>query len=220
MAHCTQTGIEKVKRFQHESYWGKPVPGFGSETPKLWILGLAPAAHGANRTGRMFTGDRSGEWLYKVLFDHGFSSADSSRHLKDGLKLKYTYISALLRCAPPGNLPRPDELENCREFWLEDWHRFKPRLQCLILLGKMAYDAFMRQILKPHHPHAYHLHKSPFRHGNQFKLENILVLASFHPSQQNTFTRKLTWPMWNDIFKTASQHIEISAQASLKIDQD
>ena len=199
--------LEKVARFRNEQYWGKPVPPFGDPDARLLIVGLAPAAHGANRTGRMFTGDRSGEWLYRTLHKFGFANRPASISRTDGLKLTDSYITAAARCAPPQNKLLPKELQNCRPFLLTELRLLKN--VCVIVgLGKVAcdvvYDAMremeMTSLTK----------RPPFGHGLECTLnEQQTLIASFHPSQQNTFTGKLTQPMFDAVFQRAKEIIKI-----------
>jgi uracil-DNA glycosylase len=191
----------KRKQYLTWEYWGKPVPGFGDENARLVIVGLAPAAHGANRTGRMFTGDKSGDWLYGALHKFGFANQPKSVDRDDGLELRNCYITASVRCAPPGNKPSREEFENCKPFLLDEL-RLLRNVRVMIALGKIAFDtvidcsrllgwnSFMR--------------KPKFGHGDQVKIsENLYLIASYHPSQQNTFTGKLTRPMFHRVFRKA-----------------
>jgi len=191
---------EKRLSFREWDYWGKPVPGFGDPAAELLILGLAPAAHGANRTGRMFTGDRSGDFLYKALYNTGFASQPTSIRLGDGLKLKNAYISAAARCAPPANKPLPSELANCRPYFEGELEILRPR--AILVLGSIALRVYLG-ILK-------HQGKigsfAPFRfaHGDSYSFGDNLprLFASYHPSQQNTFTGKLTERMLEDVLRS------------------
>jgi len=185
-----QVARDKRRSFLAWDYWGKPVPGFGDPRAELLILGLAPAAHGANRTGRMFTGDRSGDFLYKALFRAGFANQPTSTNREDGLALKNAYMAATLRCAPPANKPLPSELANCRHFWQRDLEILQPR--AVLVLGSIAMRAHLG-LLKERGQIAT-LAAFPFRHGASYKLPGDLprLFASYHPSQQNTFTGKLT----------------------------
>jgi len=184
---------EKRRAFLAWEYWGKPVPGFGDPSAKLVILGLAPAAHGANRTGRMFTGDRSGDFLYQALYRTGFANQPTSKDRNDGLALKDVYISATLRCAPPANKPLPSELANCRPYWEADLAILRPR--AILALGGIAMRAYLG-LLKSRGEISSHA-EFPFGHGVSYELPGDLprLFASYHPSQQNTFTGKLTEEM-------------------------
>ncbi|MBN1397851.1 MAG: uracil-DNA glycosylase [Bacteroidetes bacterium] len=194
---------EKVKRFAECEYWGKPVPGFGDPKASLLIIGLAPAAHGGNRTGRLFTGDRSGDWLFRTLNKFGYASKPESKNRHDGLKLKNCYITAACRCAPPQNKPLPSEIKNCRRYLLEELLLLK-KITVIIGLGRIGFDAALNCLND-----AYtidHKRKPVFGHGSEYRMtERITLLGSFHPSQQNTFTGKLTKKMFNSIFRRASQ---------------
>lgn len=199
--------IAKTKRrqFMDWTYWGRPVPGFGDPHARLYVLGLAPAAHGGNRTGRVFTGDRSGDWLYEALYRHGFANQASSTHRGDGLALSDCYIGATVRCAPPGNKPAPDEFEHCRRFLRAELQLLK-NVRVVIALGKIAFDHYLkacriegREIPSPlpkfGHAAAHHL---PW---------GVTLLGSYHPSQQNTFTGKLTRPMFHGVFERARREL-------------
>jgi uracil-DNA glycosylase family 4 len=190
-------------RYRGEAYWAKPVPGFGDPQARLLLVGLAPAAHGGNRTGRVFTGDRSGDWLFRALHKAGFASQPTSTHKDDGLKLQDAYITAACRCAPPANKPLPEELSNCRPFLLRELELLKS-LRVILGLGKIGFDtAFdaLRSLGKTN------LKSRPkFAHGAQVQVgENLTLLGTFHPSQQNTFTGKLTEPMFDRVFERARE---------------
>ena len=195
--------VAKIKRRQYADfeYWGKAVPGFGNQNARLLIVGLAPAAHGANRTGRMFTGDRSGDWLYNALCTFGFANQPLSTGRDDGLELQDCYITAAVRCAPPANKPSGDEFEHCRPYLLQELQLLE-NVRVIIALGKIAFDSVIsclkilgwKEFSK----------KPQFKHGNKVKIkENLYLLASYHPSQQNTFTGKLTRRMFLSVFKKA-----------------
>jgi uracil-DNA glycosylase len=189
---------EKVARYREWDYWGKPVPSLGEATAKLLIVGLAPAAHGGNRTGRMFTGDRSGDWLYRSLHKFGFANQPASADRNDGLKLTECYITAIVHCAPPLNKPNPQEILNCRGFLLREWEMLR-QVKVIVALGRLAFDQMWR-LTNSHGKHPI------FRHGIEVQLnETKTMLASFHPSQQNTFTGKLTEPMFDKIFQRAKE---------------
>ncbi len=202
--------VAKTKRrsFLNWDYWGKPVPGFGDPPAELLVLGLAPAAHGGNRTGRVFTGDRSGDFLYKVLFRAGFANQPTSTHRGDGLILKNAYVAATLRCAPPANKPLPSELANCRPFFERELEILRPR--AILVLGSIAMRSYLG--LLKERGQIPSLAAFPFRHGASYKLPGGLprLFASYHPSQQNTFTGKLTEAMLlkvlRDIQKFLSSH--------------
>jgi uracil-DNA glycosylase len=184
---------EKRRAFCDWKYWGKPVPGFGDPRAKLLILGLAPAAHGANRTGRMFTGDRSGDFLYAALYRAGFANQPTSVRRDDGLKLRNAYISATARCAPPANKPLPYELANCRPYFERELALVRPR--AILALGSIAMRAYLSLLREDGKIKTFAAF--PFRHGASYELPGDLprLFASYHPSQQNTFTGKLTEAM-------------------------
>ncbi len=193
-----QVALEKVKRFAGHDYWGKPVPSFGDPGARLLVVGLAPAAHGANRTGRMFTGDRSGDWLYRALYRAGFANQPASTHCEDGLSLDDCYITAVNHCAPPANKLLPEEIKNCREFLSREM-ALLTRLRVVVALGKVAFDAVFREMAEPiTRP------RPKFAHAIEWPLQrDVKLIASFHPSQQNTFTGKLTGPMLDRVFSRA-----------------
>ena len=184
--------VARVKRraFRDQVYWGRPVPGFGDAHAKLLILGLAPAAHGANRTGRVFTGDRSGDFLYRELWRAGFANQPESRQRDDGLQLTNAFISATIRCAPPDNKPLPEEIRKCTPYLESELDLLRPR--AVLALGRIAFDAYLR-ILKQRAA-LDRTSQLKFSHGASFRLPNPLprLYASYHPSQQNTQTGRLT----------------------------
>jgi uracil-DNA glycosylase len=197
---------EKVKRFIYCKYWGKPTPGFGDPKAALLIIGLAPAAHGSNRTGRMFTGDRSGDWLYRTLYNIGCANQSISTARDDGMKVANCYITAACRCAPPQNKLLPSEINNCSTFLLEELRLLK-NVSVIIGLGKIGFDAGGSIFQELHRITS--KQKPKFGHGVEYRLnEQVSLLGSFHPSQQNTFTGKLTEPMFEAVFHRALQLIK------------
>lgn len=199
VAYREAVASEKRRAFRDWDYWGKPVPGFGDPAAELLILGLAPAAHGANRTGRMFTGDRSGDFLYRALYRTGFANQPTSQHRDDGLALKNAYISATLRCAPPANQPLPTELANCRPYFERDLEILNAR--AILALGGIAMRAYLG-LLKTRGEISSHA-EFPFAHGASYALPGDFprLFASYHPSQQNTFTGKLTEEMLESVLR-------------------
>jgi uracil-DNA glycosylase len=214
--HCT--AIAKIKRaaFREDTYWAKPIPNLGDPAGRLLILGLAPAAHGANRTGRMFTGDRSGDFLFAAMHAEGFASQPTSKTQGDGLELIDCVITAAAHCAPPGNKPLPEELANCRQF-LDQTIAAMPVLHRgaggILALGKIAFDAAIalykrRAWLPVIAPPVPRTPRPAFAHGALFHFPAApFLLATYHPSQQNTFTGKLTQPMLRAVFQTARQEL-------------
>jgi uracil-DNA glycosylase family 4 len=200
-----QVAVEKRAAYEHENYWGKPVPGFGDPNARLLVLGLAPGAHGANRTGRMFTGDRSGEWLFRAMFATGFASQPESEHRLDGLYLIDAWVTAPVRCAPPDNKPLVSERDNCRP-WLHQELDLLRNIQVIVCLGGFAWTN-AHQVLeqrgitvpKP---------RPPFTHGARSETSGPMILASYHVSQQNTFTGRLTEEMLEMVFREAARHIQ------------
>jgi uracil-DNA glycosylase family 4 len=202
---------EKTRRYREWTYWGKPVPSFGDSAARLLIVGLAPAAHGGNRTGRVFTGDRSGDWLYRALHRYGFANQPTSVHRHDGLQLSDCYITAAIHCAPPDNQPSLEEIRNCRPFLLREMERLRT-VQVILALGRVAFDAALTACQQlgwlslPQRP--------TFAHGAECQLnERLTLMASFHPSQQNTFTGRLTEPMFDAVFNRIRQRLDAPARA-------
>lgn len=205
-AYCAGIAETKVRRYRDQAYWGRPVPGFGDPGARLLILGLAPGAHGANRTGRMFTGDESGLWLYAILHEFGFASQPTSSHREDPLALIDAYISNVGRCAPPDNKPAPEELQNCRPF-LKRELALLPNLRVVLALGKIAFDSYLK-LLKEQ---GIVTGRPAFAHGALHRFEEPqqpVLLCSYHPSRQNTNTGKLTREMWREIFATARRLVD------------
>jgi uracil-DNA glycosylase len=200
-AYGAEVARVRRKAYAGEEYWGRPVPGFGDPDAWLLIIGLAPGAHGSNRTGRMFTGDRSGEWLYAELHRQGLASAAVSTHRDDGLALRGVYITAAARCAPPGNKPTPGELDNCRAYLSREMAALGS-VRVRLLLGRIAFDAFWKARRDLGLPEV--APRPGFAHGATSALpEGGHALSSYHPSQQNTSTRKLTQAMWRHVFDKA-----------------
>ena len=203
--HCERVAHEKRRQFQDEAYWGKPVPGFGDGNARVLIVGLAPAAHGANRTGRMFTGDNSGLWLYRALYRAGFSNRERSESREDALRLKDAFITAIARCAPPGNKPDPAEIASCSLFLREELETLE-KVRVYLVLGQIALKGLWSVL-----PEAMKPSKSPprFAHGARVLLKDgRLLICSYHPSQQNTFTKKLTEPMFDSVFSEVRDFLE------------
>jgi uracil-DNA glycosylase len=185
---------EKRAAFADEDYWGKPVPGFGDPEASVYVLGLAPAAHGGNRTGRVFTGDRSGDWLFASMYRTGFANRPESLHAGDGLELRGAWVAAAVRCAPPANKPLPEERDNCLPYASEELRLIEPAV--IVCLGKFAWDAACLLLGIRPRPRFGHLAEHSTEGGP-------VLLGSFHPSQQNTFTGKLTEPMLDAVFEEA-----------------
>jgi uracil-DNA glycosylase family 4 len=195
---------EKVKRFADQDYWGKPNPSFGDRNARLLLVGLAPAAHGGNRTGRMFTGDESGNWLYRALYKAGFANQPQSVHRDDGLKLTDCYITATCRCAPPQNKLLPMEIANCRPYLLREIELLK-NVRVIVGLGRIGFGSALNVY---HEAGKIEFSRRPhFSHCAVHVIGRYTFIASYHPSQQNTFTRKLTEPMFDRIFTTAKKYL-------------
>ena len=206
-SYCIGVAQTKVKRFQDYEYWGRPIPGFGDPKAKLYVLGLAPAAHGGNRTGRVFTGDRSGDWLYRALYQFGFASQAEAIHKNDGLKLRDCYVAAAVRCAPPDNKPTKEEFTMCRQYLVEELQLLK-NISVVVVLGKIAFDQYFRACKELGHILSRPLPK--FGHGSVHLTSwGVTLLGSYHPSQQNTFTGKLTKPMFHSVFRQARKLIDL-----------
>lgn len=193
---------EKKRAYRDWEYWGRPVPGWGDPQARLLIIGLAPAAHGANRTGRMFTGDQSGRWLYRALFKAGFASQPTWERRDDGLVLRDCYITAIVRCAPPANKPLPVEIRQCNPFLREELTRLT-RVRVVVALGRLAFDTYCATcgIAPP----------PAFSHNRRYGFQPELI-ASYHPSRQNTNTRKLTEAMLDAVFTQAREVLERSTK--------
>lgn len=204
-AYCARVAREKRAAFRDHTYWGKPVPGFGDRRARVLVLGLAPAAHGANRTGRVFTGDRSGDFLMQAMHGAGYANISTSRNARDGLTLRDAYISAVVRCAPPENKPKPKEIANCQPHIVAEIAALT-NLRVVVALGKVAFDAYWRIaadgscVPRP---------RPKFAHGYLFSPDaGPSLVASYHPSQQNTNTGRLTPAMLADVFGKARRLAE------------
>ena len=201
VAWRAEAAANPPRRYHGSTYWGKPLPGFGDGAARLLIMGLAPAAHGGNRTGRMFTGDRSGDWLYRALHEYGFANQAASVDRDDGLDLMDCYISAAVRCAPPANKPIPVEFHNCRGYLVRELGLLR-RLRVVVALGKIAFDSYLKAAAEAGQPLP--RPRPKFGHGSRHELgDGLTLLGSYHPSQQNTFTGRLTVPMFHDVFRHA-----------------
>lgn len=198
----------KRRAYRHETYWGRPVPGFGDPRARLVIIGLAPAAHGGNRTGRMFTGDRSGDFLYKALHRAGFANQPASRQIGDGLRLRGAYITAAARCCPPGNKPLPEELNNCRPYLAGELDVLRPR--AVLALGRIAFEAYLKLLREQGRIPAGA--RFAFRHGASYALAPPLprLFAAYHPSQQNTQTGRVTEAMYARVFSKIRKFLEVA----------
>jgi uracil-DNA glycosylase family 4 len=195
-----QVAREKRASFRDWDYWGRPLPGFGDPRARLLVVGLAPAAHGGNRTGRIFTGDRSGDWLFAALHRAGFANQATSVSRDDGLRLLDAYVAAVVRCAPPANRPLPEERDNCLPYLAREL-RLLERLRVVVCLGAFAYDGAARALAMRSRP--------AFGHGVEASLpDGRTVICSYHPSQQNTFTGRLTERMLDDVFLRARTLLE------------
>lgn len=202
-AYCAEIARVRRRAYADQEYWGRPVPSFGDPRARVLALGLAPGAHGSNRTGRMFTGDGSGDFLYPVLYEAGFASQPNSVSRDDGMKLSGLWICAVVRCAPPANKPLPEELRNCAP-WLDEEMKLLRNLRVVVCLGRIAFDGLLA-----HHQRTGKLTSRAgyiFGHGAEYELPGgLTVIASYHPSLQNTNTGKLTRPMFLSVFRRARE---------------
>jgi uracil-DNA glycosylase len=196
-----QVAREKRAAFRDEEYWGRPVPGFGDPKARVLVCGLAPAAHGGNRTGRVFTGDRSGDWLFAALHRAGFANQPTSTHRKDGLRLTDCYIAACVRCAPPDNRPTVEERDRCLGYLVEEVRLLK-RVRVVVCLGGFAWDGILRVLRADGHQAA---RRPRFGHGAEAVIGPYVLIGSYHPSQQNTFTGRLTEAMLDAVLARARQ---------------
>jgi uracil-DNA glycosylase len=196
--------VARVKRaaFASEEYWGRPLPGFGDPEAKVLVLGLAPAAHGGNRTGRIFTGDRSGDWLFGSMYRTGFANQPTSVSRDDGLRLTGAYVTAAVRCAPPANRPLPSERDNCLPYLVRELSLLSS-VRVVVTLGSFAWDVALRAFAAAGEPRP--RPRPKFGHGAEARIGRFTLLGSYHPSQQNTFTGKLTEPMIDAVFARAGQ---------------
>ena len=209
-AHCRQVAIERRRQYRDQKYWGRPVSGFGDPRARLLVVGLAPAAHGANRTGRMFTGDSSGDWLYEALYRFGFARHPGSVSRHDGQRLADAYVTAAVRCAPPGNRPTPAELERCRPFLAREIGLLKD-VRVVLTLGAIAHEAFLRA--SGWWPRLPARGRPRFAHGAETVLpDGRILVASYHPSRQNTNTGRLTRGMWHAVFRRVRGDLEAAAR--------
>lgn len=201
-----QVSREKRRAYRSEDYWGKPVPGFGDRQARLLLVGLAPGAHGSNRTGRVFTGDSSGETLFSALYRAGFANQPHGTHRNDGLQLHDAFITAVARCAPPANKPTRQEIETCQPFLDQEWHLLK-RVKVVLALGQIAFRGCVQLLDR----HGYPLPRLKFAHGLHHPVDQasgLHLLACYHPSRQNTQTGRLTPAMLDDIFGRARALID------------
>ena len=194
-----QVARDKRAAYRDEDYWGRPVPGFGDPSARVLVCGLAPAAHGGNRTGRVFTGDRSGDWLFSALHRAGFANQPTSRRRDDGLFLTDCYVTACVRCAPPANRPTPEERAACQPFLVNELRLLK-KVRCIICLGAFAWDGVLRALSEWGHVAP---RRPKFGHGAEATVGPYVLLGSYHPSQQNTFTGRLTAAMLDAVFARA-----------------
>jgi uracil-DNA glycosylase family 4 len=207
--YCTAVAAARRRAYQEWEYWGKPVPSFGDPAARVLIVGLAPAAHGGNRTGRIFTGDRSGDWLYRALYQTGFASQPTSVSRDDGLTLRDAYITAVVRCAPPDNKPTLEERANCRPFFEREIDLLT-NVRVVVALGRIAFDQYLAVLQK----RGLIKSRAKFQFGHNRRFETApgapLLISSYHPSQQNTSTGKLTEKMLIDVFRQARKAAGLS----------
>lgn len=200
--YINHVGQTKVKRFINENYWAKPLPGYGDSAATLLIIGLAPAAHGGNRTGRIFTGDSSGDWLAKALFETGFANQSTSISKNDGYNLRNAYVTAIVKCAPPKNIPIPTEITNCSQHMKTELKLLEDHHKVIITLGNIAFDSYCK---------ISGLKGLTFGHNLVYPLEgDKKLISSYHPSKRNTNTGTLTWDMWIKVFRIAQSFVNAS----------
>ncbi len=208
-----EVALTKRKAYQDHDYWGRAVPGFGADNPKILIVGLAPGAHGANRTGRVFTGDSSGDWLYGSLHRVGLAKLSTSISRDDGQELKETRITCAVHCAPPDNKPSNEERDTCANWLQLELDLVLPTVRVFVVLGKFAFDALVKNLRVRGHQIPNATSGGSFGHGNTIKYEHegvkFLLICSYHPSQQNTFTGKLTKPMLDSVLKKAGRFARV-----------
>jgi uracil-DNA glycosylase family 4 len=205
-AWCREVAREKVRRFREDDYWGRPVPGFGDPKARMLVVGLAPAAHGANRTGRVFTGDRSGDFLFAALHRAGFASQPESTHARDGLHLDDAFVTPIVRCAPPANKPTREEILRCRDYLDREWTLLGPRLRAVLVLGRVAMDGLVAMLRETGRLPAGG--KLAFGHGVTHDLgPGLRLFCSYHPSQQNTFTGRLTPRSFDAVMRKVRAHL-------------
>lgn len=211
-AYCHEIAQKKKREFQDWNYWGKPVPGYGDPTAQLLIIGLAPAAHGANRTGRMFTGDGSAQFLMRALHCTGFANQPTSLHRDDGLKLTNVYLTAVVRCAPPKNKPTREEIENCLLYLMRESDLLRS-VRAVLVLGRIAFDGYLQALKQK----GVNVPRLQFRHGERYELSTLVgsidpplptLFVSYHPSRQNTQTGRLTEAMFNRVFLKIQRELD------------
>ena len=206
--YCQEISSTKKRMYINEDYWGKPVPSLGNHDAEVLIIGLAPAAHGANRTGRMFTGDMSGAWLFRTLNKYGFSNSPDSFNKNDGLMLKNVYISSIIHCAPPNNKPFQKEVDMCLTFLIEEIKLLK-NVKVVVTLGKLAFDGYYKALKLSGYPQKSGQTKPSFGHGARYETpDGKLLISSFHPSRQNTQTGRLTREMFDSIFDIVKTNMD------------
>ena len=214
VSYREQVALEKRRAYREWDYWGKPVPGFGDADARVLVLGLAPGAHGSNRTGRPFTGDASGNFMYPVLYETGFASQPSATDRYDGLRLRDLYITAAARCAPPANKPTPQELANCAPYLDRELEGLR-NLRVIVALGRIGFDAYLNHLKR----RGLIAGKSEYQfgHGSEYQMpDGCILLASYHPSNQNTQTGKLTREMFRRVFKRAAKLADQSSGRILR----
>jgi uracil-DNA glycosylase len=202
-----EVAVARRRAFADQPYWGRPLPGWGADRPRLLVLGLAPAAHGGNRTGRIFTGDRSGDWLFAGLHRVGLAALPTGEHAGDGQRLLGTRVVAAVRCAPPGNAPTPMERDTCAPWLDREVDLVLPELRSVVALGSFAWAAALRTLA--HTGFAVPRPRPRFAHGAEARFGDLLLVGCYHPSQQNTFTGKLTEPMLDAVLNRAAKHANL-----------
>ena len=205
LQHCQRTAREKVRRYRDQDYWGRPVPSLGKSGARLYVVGLAPAAHGGNRTGRVFTGDKSGDWVFRALYTHGFANQPQSTGRRDGLVLRDCYITAAVHCAPPQNKPEREEFDACRAYLVREIQLLS-KVRVVVALGQIAFRMYLKA--RREAGQALPVPSPKFGHGVCYDLGGVFLFGSYHPSQQNTFTGRLTKSMFHSVFRKVRRIVD------------
>ncbi len=205
LEHCGQTAREMARRYRYQNIWGRPVPSLGGPGARLYVVGLAPAAHGGNRTGRVFTGDKSGDWVFRALYTYGFANQPQSTAKRDGLVLRDCYITAAVHCAPPQNKPEREEFDSCRAYLVREIQLLS-KVRVVVALGQIAFRMYLKA--RREAGQALPVPSPKFGHGVCYDLGGVFLFGSYHPSQQNTFTGRLTKSMFHSVFRKVRRIVD------------